>query len=63
MSLSDAFTDRDLTQDYDDSEAIHITLSGTTVTSDSKEGIEVSGSTITITTEGVYVFSGNLTDG
>ncbi len=47
-SKSEMFTDRDLSGDYDESEA---------------ETIELDGESITITEEGVYIISGTLDDG
>lgn len=46
--IADMFTDRDLEADYDTSEATSVTLSGETVT---------------ITEEGVYILSGTISDG
>ncbi len=57
------YTDRDCDPSYDDSSATKITLSGTTATTNSNDGVSISGSTVTITKEGVYVVSGTLSDG
>jgi hypothetical protein len=57
------YTDRDCDPSYDESSATKITLSGTTATTSSTDGVSISGSTVTITKEGVYVVSGTLTDG
>jgi len=59
---TDVFTDRDLDPSYDESEAITIALSdsGSTV---SGGGVDIDGSTVTITTAGTYVVSGTLSDG
>lgn len=62
-SKSEMFTDRDLSGDYDESEAVAITLSGTSATSASTDGVSISGSTVTISREGVYIVSGTLSDG
>ena len=61
-SSSDYFTDRDLSGDYDDASATHITLSDSASTVDG-QGASVDGSTVTITSEGTYVFSGSLSNG
>ena len=59
---TDVFTDRDLDPSYDESEAITLALSdsGSTV---SGGGVDIDGSTVTITTAGTYVVSGTLSDG
>lgn len=59
---TDVFTNRDLDPSYDESEAITISLSdsGSTV---SGGGVDIDGSTVTITTAGTYVVSGTLSDG
>lgn len=59
---SDMFTDRDLSADYDKSDAVSITLTGSGAASDS-EKVEISGSAVTILDEGVYILSGALDDG
>ena len=60
---SEMFTDRDLSSDYDESSAVKVTLSGDSAKASSSKGISVSGSTVTVTSEGTYIFSGELTDG
>ena len=60
---AEMFTERDLSADYDESTAVKVTLSGTSAKASSSKGISVSGSTVTITSEGTYIFSGELTDG
>lgn len=62
IDITDQFTDRDLDPSYDESEAINITLSDGASASDS-ESVEIDGDTITISQEGVYVVSGNLSNG
>ena len=70
-SKSEMFTERDLSGDYSESEAVSIELSGTSanVTAGSNsanaaaKGVKVDGGTITITQEGVYIVSGTLADG
>ena len=51
-SKSEMFTERDLSADYDESSAVKVTLSGTSAKASSSNGISVSGSTVTITSEG-----------
>ncbi|MBQ3280882.1 MAG: carbohydrate-binding domain-containing protein [Eubacterium sp.] len=62
-SKSEMFTERDLSGDYDESEAETITLNGSSIETSAKSGVTIDGSTVTITAEGVYIVSGNLTDG
>nr|MCR4717304.1 carbohydrate-binding domain-containing protein [Lachnospiraceae bacterium] len=62
INASNAFTERDLSGEYDESEAVYITLDGSDITVDG-EGVEIKDSTATITKEGVYVVSGSLEDG
>lgn len=57
----DMFTERDLSGDYDESEAVSISL-GENISIDGS-GAAVEDSTITITEEGVYILSGELSDG
>ena len=59
---SEMFTDRDMKTDYDISAVAVITLRGDTASCDS-EGVEIDGSTVTITEEGTYILSGTLEDG
>ena len=63
VSKSEMFTERDLSGDYDESEAETITLNGSSAETYAKSGVSIDGSTITITAEGVYVVSGTLSDG
>jgi hypothetical protein len=63
VSKSEMFTERDLADDYDESGAETITLSGTSAKSSANSGVTIDGSTITISAEGVYVVSGTLSDG
>lgn len=62
VDTSDLFSNRDLAGTYDESEAISITLNGTSASCDSST-VTIDGNTITITDEGIYVLSGTLTDG
>ena len=60
-AVSDAFSDRDLSGEYDE-EVLSIQLTGSGAESDS-EKVSISGSTVTITGAGTYVISGSLDDG
>lgn len=62
LDVSDMFTDRDLTQTWDESEAETITLADG-ASSTKASGVTIEGDTITITEAGVYVLSGTLSDG
>ena len=62
-SKSEMFTERDLSGDYDESEAETIMLNGTSIETSAENGVSIDGSTVTITAEGVYIVSGTLTDG
>lgn len=63
VSKSEMFTERDLSDDYDESEAETITLSGSSAKTSAASGVSIDGSTVTISAEGVYVVSGSLSDG
>lgn len=56
------FTNRDQDASYDESDATFIDLSGTSIAVEG-DGAAVDGSTVTITAEGTYIVSGELTDG
>lgn len=58
----DMFTDRDLDSDYEESECVSIQLEGNSAQA-SSDSVQISGSTITITEEAVYLISGTLDDG
>ena len=64
--VSDMFTTRDLSDGYakvyNESENVSITLGGSSI-SCADPGVTVAGRVATITREGVYEVSGNLTDG
>ena len=62
IDLTSLFSDRDQDPSYDESEAITATLDDDGTTASGK-GVEVDGSTVTITKAGTYVISGSLTDG
>ena len=58
------YTDRDLTQTYDESEAINVNLSdGNSTCESSSVTVDNKTNAIKITADGVYVFSGSLSDG
>ena len=63
VSKSEMFTERDLSGEYDESEAETITLSGSSAKTSASSGVNVNGSTVTITAEGTYIVSGTLSDG
>ena len=62
VSASEMFTARDMEIGCDEETCAHITLSGDTASSDS-DAVQISGSTVTITDEGVYLVTGTLDDG
>ena len=61
LDLTDMFSKTDL-DDSLDSGAVQITLEDDSASADGS-GVQIDGTTVTITEEGTYVFSGNLTDG
>ena len=62
ISPDEAFTKRDLSGKYDESEATCITLDEDKILVDG-DGVDVSDSTATITKEGTYIVSGTITEG
>lgn len=56
------FTDRDYETDYDGENCVSIRLNGSQAEA-SSDSVRISGSTVTITEEAVYVISGTLDDG
>ena len=62
IDTSDMFTERDLTQTYDSSDATEIKLTGDSAECDSKN-VKIDGSTITISSKGTYILSGQLENG
>ncbi len=58
----DMFTERDLRTDYDTSNAVAITLNGSSATA-SSNSVEISGSKVIIKEEATYIISGELSDG
>ena len=61
-AYGEAFSNRDLSGEYDSAEAVEITLNGATAEA-SSEAVQISGSTVTITAAGTYVLTGFLDDG
>ena len=62
IDITDMFTKRDLAGNYDESEAVKITLSGKTVACNSSN-VQIEDGVVTIKAAGVYVLSGTFTDG
>ena len=61
-AYSEAFSNRDLSGEYDTAEAVTISLNGSTAEA-SSEAVQISGSAVTITAAGTYVLTGTLDDG
>ena len=61
-AFAEAFSDRDLSGEYDSAEAVEITLNGASAEA-SSEAVQISGGSVTITAAGTYVLSGSLDDG
>ena len=59
---TDMFTDRDMKNDFDTSEAVTIQLNGTSASA-SSDSVKISGSSVTVTEEATYIISGTLSDG
>ena len=62
LDTASLFTSRDKEVGYDEESAVQISLKDDE-TAVSSEGVSISGNTVTITQEGVYLFSGSLSDG
>jgi len=62
LDFENMFTSRDLDTGFDEESSANITLNGDVVEV-SGNGVSVDGTTITITSEGTYIFSGTLNDG
>ena len=66
---SEQFTERDLSGEYDEAAALRISLNGNSAevsaegTGTTSADVSIDGSTITIQSEGTYIFTGTLTDG
>lgn len=56
------YTSRDKDATYDEAAATRISLDGTTASIEG-EGAQADGSTVTVSAEGIYIFSGSLSDG
>ena len=59
---ADMFTEQDYKTEYNESEAVTISLNDNSVAA-SSDSVKILDSTVTITEEGVYVISGNMSDG
>lgn len=62
VEVSELFSDRDLSGEYDAAEAVTITLNGDTAVCDSA-AVNVSDGAVTISGAGTYILSGTLNDG
>ncbi|MBQ2986783.1 MAG: carbohydrate-binding domain-containing protein [Tyzzerella sp.] len=62
INESEMFTDRDFETDYEESKSIAVTLSGDSISCKS-DAVKVKDTTITLSEEGTYIFSGSLDDG
>lgn len=64
FSQTDAemFTDRDFETEYDETDGVLIELNGSSASA-SSDSVRISGTTVTITEEAVYIISGSLDDG
>ncbi len=61
-AAAELFSKRDLSGEYDEAEASAVTLTGSGAEADS-DGVQIVGSTVTITEAGTYVLTGTLNDG
>lgn len=62
IGAADVFSKRDFRTEYDDGEAVHISLADGASDADG-EAVDINGDVVTITDEGVYVISGTLSSG
>ena len=62
IDITDMFTKRDLAGNYDEREAVKMTLSGKTAACNSSN-VQIEDGVVTIKAAGVYVLSGTFTDG
>ena len=61
-SFEELFSSRDLSGEVDTDESVKITLNGTSVSA-SSDSVSISGTVVTIKSEGTYIISGTLEDG
>lgn len=61
-AYSEAFSNRDLSGEYDTADAVTISLNGDSAAA-SSETVQISGGSVTITAAGTYILSGTLDDG
>ncbi len=59
IDIANMFTDRDLVQTFDEAGAVTVNLNSPS----NADGVSVSGDTITISKEGVYILTGTLANG
>lgn len=57
------YSEEKLDDTWDEDEAVKVQLNGESISTDTSEGIDTDGSTVTITGEGTYFFIGELKDG
>lgn len=57
------YSEEKLDDTWDEDEAVKVQLNGESISTDTSEGIDIDGSTVTITGEGTYLFTGELEDG
>ena len=62
LTATALFSERDLSGEYDEAEAVTVTLTGSGAEAAS-DAVQISGSTVTITAAGTYVLTGSLSDG
>ena len=61
-SETELFSERDLDPSYEEASAVQIELNGTEAAA-TGDGVQISGTTVTITEAGTYLLSGSLSDG
>jgi len=59
---ADMFTQRDRETEYDETQAVYITLNGNSATA-SSDSVQINGSTVVIQQEATYIISGTLDNG
>lgn len=62
IAEADMFTNRDLDGSYDKNTAIYISLNGSSISCES-DAVKISNTTITLSQEATYIFSGTLENG